>query len=75
MNVPPVKFTRIMQDILTNKSMEEDVSKLADVEGFPFNSLAKYYFIQTNLHRHRGKYDNSQPLFANGYGNELLHHQ
>lgn len=58
---PPVKMTRIMEDFLTKKSMEEEISNLAATDGFSFNSIAKSSFIQTNLHDQRGKYDKLPP--------------
>ncbi|CAI9737666.1 Hypothetical predicted protein [Octopus vulgaris] len=45
--------------------MEEKVSKLAAMDGFSFNSIAKSDFIQRNLHSQRGKYDKLQPASAN----------
>ncbi|CAI9728541.1 Hypothetical predicted protein [Octopus vulgaris] len=49
--------------------MEEEVSKLAAMDGFSFNSIAKSDFIQRNLHSQRGKDDKLQPTTANGVRN------
>ncbi|CAI9722164.1 Hypothetical predicted protein [Octopus vulgaris] len=47
----------------------EEVSKLAAMDGFSFNAIAKSDFIQRNLHSQSGKYDKLQPTFANGVRN------
>uniref|UniRef100_A0A0L8GLA9 BED-type domain-containing protein n=1 Tax=Octopus bimaculoides TaxID=37653 RepID=A0A0L8GLA9_OCTBM len=72
-NQPPVKMTRTMEHFLTKKSMEE-VSKLAAMDGFSFNSITKSDFIQRNLHSQRGKYDKSQPTSANGVRNMVMNY-
>uniref|UniRef100_A0A0L8HX16 BED-type domain-containing protein n=1 Tax=Octopus bimaculoides TaxID=37653 RepID=A0A0L8HX16_OCTBM len=72
-NQPPVKMTRTMEHFLTKKSMEE-VSKLAAMDGFSFNSIAKSDFIQRNLHSQRSKYDKLQPTSANGVRNMVINY-
>ncbi|CAI9731260.1 Hypothetical predicted protein [Octopus vulgaris] len=52
--------------------MEEEVSKLAAMDGFSFNSIAKSNFIQRNLHSQRDKYDKLQPTSANGVRNMAI---
>ncbi|CAI9716704.1 protein mono-ADP-ribosyltransferase PARP14-like [Octopus vulgaris] len=52
--------------------MDEDVSKLAAMDGFSFNSIAKSDFIQRILHSQRGKYDKLQPTSANGVRNMAI---
>ncbi|CAI9717803.1 BED-type domain-containing protein [Octopus vulgaris] len=73
-NQPPVKMTRKMEHFLRKKSMEEEVSKLAAMGGFSFNSITKSNFIQRNLHSQRGKYDKLQPTSANGVRNMVMNY-
>ncbi|CAI9723312.1 Hypothetical predicted protein [Octopus vulgaris] len=52
----------------------EEVSKLAAMDGFSFNSIAKSDFIQRNHHSQRGKYDKLQPPSANGVRNMVMNY-
>ena len=69
---PLAKMARTMVDFLQKKSMEEEISRLAAIDGFSFNSIAKSNFIQTNLHDQSAKYNRLPPTSANGVKNIVM---
>ncbi len=72
MDQPPVKLARTLENFLTKKSMEEEISKLAASDGFSFNSIANSTFLQSSLQLQKSKYDKPPPTSSNGVKNMVM---
>ena len=54
-----VKKQKTLTPFITTKSIDEEISKLAALDGLSFNCIASSHFIQENLKRN--KYDKPPP--------------